>query len=418
MKYSIIIVITIMVLSLLCTIMLPKEHSIEVIETEISTNTHITFSTKTRELIISKTATVTETPTKIKKKIVDVRELRYISASPVLNDNRIWAMKPIIVLDEGSQERCQPEILTGDIYQSNDGGYTWEFAAPQLTLHPSWCIFKQDIIDITSSIEIVPYGDGIIVQIKLFPGPLPSVTPILSWDGHNWYLVPSPIRSPKQGDPKGSGLHQIIIAPDGSGRIIAVGDDPNSLSNAWLLEKPTELWRDISSKLDYSGTITNIIWSYAFGLIGMNSNSILQWVNETKWIDLKYPKNNIPSSTHIWMGVNGEICTHDWQLPDSTPNIGWNGSEWKLDDPASNCAYNPLGIAYKQFVIVGDAIDHELTFLTNNNPEIHKLNLPKNASNTHLLSLSVSQTGIIYLLFDFGLYASNDIGNSWELVYS
>jgi hypothetical protein len=414
-----IITVCIVIISLACSLIIPIERNTEAIYKSKSTYTYLPSNTKTIIKTITKTTAITITPTKTKEKVVEVFDLRYISSSPLLNDNRIWAMKPLVVEDEGSEETgCHPEIRTGDIYQSNDGGYSWEFVAPPVILRPNYCIIKQYIVDKYSSMEVVPYGKGFIIQFKLIPGPLPSLTPLLYWMGSDWYLIPSPIRSYKQGDPKESGLQQMVIGPDGSGRIFAVGDDPDSLSNAWVLEEPTGHWRDISSKVDHSSTITRIFWSYAFGLIGRNSYSIIQLQNDKSWIDLQFPNDIVPSSTNIWMGIDGEICTNDYIMPENTPSYGWNGSEWVLFNHASNCIYHPLGIAYQQFAIIGDSIDSALSTILKNIPEIYELNLPRDAHNNRILSLAVSQTGITYLLYEVGLYASNDIGQTWRLVYN
>jgi hypothetical protein len=374
--------------------------------------------------ITTRIPSVTSTAIPTVPKSVNVRDLRYISASLLLNDDRIWAMTSSAVLDEGSEDTgCKPTLRTGELYQSNDGGRNWEYSAPTITFSILGCPLKQLFVDYYSYFEIAPYANGIIMQFRLGMTHIPDRSPIYFWDGNDWNRIPSPIREYQKSDPEGSGLMEMRVVPDGSSRIIAVGKDPDGNSNAWLRQNPTAPWKDISPNIDRLATIDQIIWSYAYGLVAVmkNNSSVIRLDNEMHWIDLGFPKENKASPDILWMGINGEVCTHDGRSPDNAPKLGWDGSKWKMYDWFSNCPFPHIGMAYQHFAVAqfaplkpGDITG--LFYLVNNGNQLQKFILPTSTEYLKRRNLAISQNGIIYFLSDLGLYSSTDVGKTWELV--
>jgi hypothetical protein len=382
----------------------------------ISSEEPPSFQTTSKTLVPPDSATVTLE----KSKYVDVSDLHYITASQVLNDNRIWAMSSIWVLDAGTEDTgCKAIVQSGQLYQSNNGGRDWELSAPPIKYSTPWCMLTQYAVDYLSDIKIVPFASGFIMQIQLF-----GSAPVFYWDGNTWKPIPSPIRDYQKGDPEDSGLKEMLVLPDGSGRIVAVGHDPDGISNAWMLEKPSTSWKDISSNLNNYDTIDNIIWSYNYGLVGAmkNSSTVLRLDDELHWIDLDFPKDDKFSPDRIWMGINGEVCSYDEHSSDNAENLGWDGSKWKLYDQASNCTFSLIWVAYQKYSVVeffplGPNDISGLFYITNNGNQFQKFVLPELENDIQSRSLTISQTGIIYFLSNDGLYSSTDIGISWKLVY-
>jgi hypothetical protein len=357
----------------------------------------------------------TTTPTKTSSSI-NVGSLRYIAPSLILNDNRIWAMGPMNI-DEKSCNRT-----SGEIYQSNDGGRNWELVAPPILFSlGSWCGSKI-VADIGTTFDLIPYRKGLILQLRVGGTILPSQSPIFYWDGSVWNRIFSPIQGYKNGVAGQKGLTDMIVIPDGSGRIFAVGDDPDKISNVWMLDTPLSSWKDISLNLSPNLYFEGIIWSYAFGLVGAseNTSSVYRLDSETRWVDLQYPKG-IKPPVHMWMGINGAICTANSLDSEDLPNYGWDGEIWSLYNRASVCPFYGPYVAFQKFAAI-KVFPHQpgdpsgWYYISLNENQVNKLELPKVSPDAEIRGLRVSQTGIIYVLYTDSLYSSSDIGKTWELL--
>jgi hypothetical protein len=370
--------------------------------------------------LATRTTTVTSTATPTKTKPVNPKDFHLISASRLLNDDRIWAMTANTILDEGSEDTgCKPVFQTGDLYQSDDGGHSWNYIAPPITFSLSGCPLTTVVVDLSAFFEIVPYANGIIMHFRLL-----GHTSIFLWDENVWSPIPPPFPEVQFGDPKEIGVMDMLVIPDESGRIVAVGHSPDGKSNAWIQEKPTAAWKDISSNIGNYATINQIMWSYAYGIFGMmkKDSLVIKLDDELHWIDLKFPKENKPELNGIGMGINGEVCTSLLETNINHPRLVWDGSNWIKYNFISNCLSQADWLAYQRFSVVqlfplvpGDP--EGLFYITNNGNQLQKLVLPSSTNYLSPKNLAISQSGNIYYLSDLGVYSSKDIGKTWELVY-
>ena len=358
---------------------------------------------------------------------VDIKHIREIVPSMVPGDSRIWAVTDKSFVSRGNQYACEFTFVTGPIYESRDDGHTWTDPLPPLQYDTHDCGINlgglEDASTITSA-AIIPYSGGFIIQYYFGLNSLNTLTnqkinlpyfnPIFYAANGGWSQIAMPIGNASDKDPEITGVSEMMVVPDGSGRIVAVGGDPKGYENAWIMDSPGGSWKSIPANINKYEIINQIIWSPKYGLVAlMNHSNVIQADNQYQWHDMNYPEDYIHD---LWTGFDGEICVSKILSPIS----GWDGNTWRDFDQYSDCGSSLFPPNDKNYAISYDTDSSgrvALSIYKINDKQSHELKFPDLPERIKMINFTVSRSGVIYYLTEVGLYASFDMGDSWELVY-